>query len=92
MDKYYNIMEKLVEDKLDELWNTLDTCKCEKCRNDIIALTLNQVGAKYVVTHEGELYAKLCTLSNEYGLEVLKAIAKSIRTVAENPNHYNKVI
>jgi competence protein ComFB len=86
-------MEKLVENKLDELWNTLDNCKCERCRNDIIALTLNQLGAKYVVTHEGELYARLCTLSNDYDVEILKAIAKSVHTVKEKPNHYiNNVI
>lgn len=87
MDKYFNVMEKLVVEKLDNLWDTLDNCKCERCRNDIIALTLNQLGAKYVVTPEGELYAKLCTMASGYELEILKAIAKSVRMVKEKPNH-----
>ncbi len=45
MDKYYNITERLIINKLDEIWNTLNNCKCDRCRNDIIALTLNQVGS-----------------------------------------------
>ncbi len=87
MDKYYNITERLIINKLDEIWNTLNNCKCDRCRNDIIALTLNQVGSKYVVSSEGELYSKLCTLSQDYEFEVVKAIAKATFIVNEKPNH-----
>lgn len=87
MDKYYNVMENLVVNKLDELWETLDCCKCEKCRNDIIACTLNQMTPKYVATQEGELYARLSVLSAAHEFEVVKAIAKAVKTVAEHPKH-----
>ena len=88
MGKYYNVMETLVEDKLGEIWHTLDCCKCEKCRNDIIACTLNQMTPKYVVTKEGELFARLCILSAEHEFEIVKAIATSVRIVTEHPKHY----
>ncbi len=88
MVKYHNVMETLVVNKLDEIWDTLDCCKCDKCRNDIIAYTLNQMAPKYVATEEGELYVRLCILSAEHEFEIVKAIAKSVRTVSENPKHY----
>ncbi len=88
MEKYHNVMETLVEDKLNEIWNALDCCKCEKCRNDIIACTLNQMEPKYAVTNEGELYVRLCELSAEHEFEIVKAIAKSVRMVSEHPKHY----
>ncbi len=87
MDKYHNVMETLVINKLNEIWDTLDCCKCDKCRNDIIACTLNQMKPKYAVTEEGELYVRLCILSAEHEFEVVKAIAISVRTVSEHPKH-----
>jgi competence protein ComFB len=87
MDKYHNVMETLVIEKLDEIWATLDCCKCERCRNDIIAYALNQMMPKYVVTEEGALYARVSTLSAEYELEIIKAIANALRMVSEHPNH-----
>ncbi|MFV0343624.1 MAG: late competence development ComFB family protein [Anaerocolumna sp.] len=87
MSSYYNVMEKLVIEKLDELWNSLDTCKCDRCRNDIIALALNQVGSKYVVSKEGELYSKASTLTQDNEVAIIKAIALASRTVKDKPNH-----
>jgi competence protein ComFB len=80
-------MEFLVVQKLEDVWETLDCCKCDKCRNDIIALTLNQLPAKYVVTKEGELYARLAELSNEEEREILIALAKSAKLVKAHPKH-----
>lgn len=87
MSGYHNVMEILAVQKLDDVWDTLDCCKCEKCRNDIIALTLNQLSPKYVVTREGELYARLTELSNEEEREILIAIAKSAQMVKDHPKH-----
>jgi competence protein ComFB len=80
-------MEFLVVQKLEDVWETLGCCKCDKCRNDIIALTLNQLPAKYVVTKEGELYARLAELSNEEEREILIALAKSAKLVNAHPKH-----
>ncbi|BCJ94668.1 hypothetical protein acsn021_22370 [Anaerocolumna cellulosilytica] len=87
MDKYHNVMETLVIEKLDEVWATLDCCKCQRCRNDIIAYALNQMMPKYVVTEEGALYARVSALSAEYELEIIKAIANALRMITEHPNH-----
>ena len=87
MNTYRNVMEMLVDQKLDEMWDTLDCCKCDRCRMDIIAYALNQLPPKYVVTKEGELYARLCELNNEHEIEVLIALTKAIKTVKDKPKH-----
>jgi competence protein ComFB len=87
MNTYRNVMEMLVVQKLDEMWETIDCCKCEKCKMDIIACTLNQLTPKYVVTKEGELYARLCELNNEHEIEILIALTKAIKTVKDKPKH-----
>jgi len=87
MNTYHNVMEMLVVQKLDEMWDALDGCKCDKCKMDIIACALNHLDPKYVVTKEGELYARLCELSNEHEVEITIALAKAIKMVRENPKH-----
>lgn len=87
MNTYRNVMEMLVVQKLDEMWDTIDCCKCEKCKMDIIACTLNQLTPKYVVTKEGELYARLCELNNEHEIEIIIALTKAIKTVKDKPKH-----
>lgn len=87
MNTYRNVMEMLVVQKLEEMWDTLDCCKCEKCKLDIIACTLNQLPPKYVVTKEGELYARLCELNNEHEVEIIIALAKAVKTVKDKPKH-----
>lgn len=87
MNAIRNVMEYLVTSKLDEVWGNLDCCKCEKCRADIIACSLNHLPSKYVVTDEGELYTRV-ELSSEQEFEILLIIAKSIKIVSENPKHF----
>lgn len=90
MNKYHNVMETLVIGKLDELWKNVDSCKCETCRNDILACTLNHLTPKYVVTREGELYARLHELSFEHDYEIVIELTKAIKIVSENPKHVNE--
>ena len=40
---YKNVMEHVVEQKLDEIMKSYDGCKCERCRSDIAAITLNNL-------------------------------------------------
>lgn len=87
MNTYRNVMEMLVVQKLDEIWDTLDCCKCEKCKLDIIACTLNQLPPKYVVTKEGELYARLCEFNNEHEVDIIIALTKAVETVKDKPKH-----
>ena len=41
MPKLVNLMEQTVFNKIDELWPDTEYCKCENCRMDIAAYSLN---------------------------------------------------
>lgn len=82
-----NIMETIISNKLDELTSKVTMCNCSKCRDDIMAFTLNHVPPRYVSTSSGELYIKVASLSNEEVHEVTITLLKAIQIVSENPKH-----
>lgn len=83
-----NITEMLVEQKMEELLEKEEhCCKCQQCREDIIAYTLNQLTPHYVSTDHGQLFTKARMLSISYEVEITAALAKAIKLVAENPRH-----
>lgn len=86
---YRNIMESIVEEKYDEIKDTLDCCQCEQCRSDVIAFALNHLPAKYVVTRKGELYAKYSGVGEQYRIDILSQLAQGVSLVRQHPNHEN---
>ncbi len=82
-----NCMEEFVSKKTDEVLNIMKICKCEKCRLDIIALALNDLPSKYVVTEIGGLYAKSRELELQFVVDVETAIVKAAMIVNKNPRH-----
>lgn len=88
MKNYRNVVEDLVEDYYDERKDTLDCCTCEQCKNDIIALTLNQLTPHYISTPAGETIIRAKTaLGFQYMTEIQTAFMKAVVTVKENPRH-----
>ena len=83
-----NYMETLVWEKLDEIIDKLNCCKCEKCRMDIASYALNRMPPKYVATYEGEVYSKLDTLSVQYEADLISAICQAAQIVTEHPMHH----
>jgi len=87
MYKLKNYMEELVAKKSEDLLKLMNTCKCEKCRLDIMALALNELPAKYVVTDKGELFTKVRELEQQFEVDVEMAIIKAAVFVGKNPKH-----
>lgn len=82
-----NIMEKIISDRLNVLLTKYDCCKCEKCRNDMLAYALNLVDPKYVSTRAGELFGKLAALDSQTSIDIDIAVTKAIDVVARMPHH-----
>ncbi len=82
-----NVMETLVELKLNEIIDKLDCCKCEQCRTDIVAYALNRLPPKYVATYEGSVYSKLDTLSVQYETDMLTILMQGAEKVKAHPRH-----
>lgn len=87
MNRIKNYMEDIVEMFLDNIIKDMDVCKCDQCRADIIAIVLNQLPTKYVVTKEGETYSKTNILIQQFEIDVISAIAKATELVKKNPRH-----
>jgi competence protein ComFB len=91
MFKLKNTMEDVINKNIDSILNVMNICKCEKCRADIMAISLNQLPAKYVVTESGELYTKVRELEPQFEVNVETEIIKAAIFVTKNPQHFKKI-
>jgi len=82
-----NYMEACVGDLLISVLDGLNACKCDNCVMDILAISLNSLPTKYVVTKRGELYTKISNLQNQFDVDIVAAIAKASVIVSRNPRH-----
>ena len=82
-----NYMETCVLDLLGPVLDSLNACQCDNCLLDILAIALNSLPTKYVVTKKGELYTKISNLQNQFDVDIIAAIAKASVIVSRNPRH-----
>jgi len=82
----YNLTEKLVLEKLEATMKKMNCCRCDRCKEDIAALSLNNLKPMYVVASKEEINNKI-NESEELGVEVTTAVIKAVLTVRKNPRH-----
>jgi competence protein ComFB len=84
-----NKMEEIVIGMADDLISKQDenTCKCDRCRMDIIALALNSLPPKYVVTTIGNAVTNVSLNSSQGKANITMAICKAIEVVKGKPRH-----
>ena len=85
--KLQNVMEDFVTQKLREVLDDLDCCKCKLCQEDIATYALNRLKPKYVRTDKGRVFAKVDTLSNQFEIDLLAAIYEGAAIVRAHPHH-----
>jgi competence protein ComFB len=72
---------------MEPVLKNLNACTCDNCLHDILAISLNSLPAKYVVTKRGEMYTKLNNLQHQFDVDIVSAIAKASVIVSRNPRH-----
>ncbi|WP_226645445.1 late competence development ComFB family protein [Mesobacillus subterraneus] len=87
---YINVMEEVVSTLVNVLMMSPDYqtfCNCQKCRNDIIAISLNTLPSHYVTTEDGRkmVYEQLNTQENRSWIN--KRIISAIHLVGKYPKH-----
>jgi len=83
-----NCMESLVWERLDNVLRSYpEICTCQKCRNDIVALALNSLPPRYVVTFAGETYTKVHSLEQQFGIDIVTALTNAIAIVSKKKQH-----
>ncbi len=84
-----NKMEEAVKQMTDQLLagQNKDICSCQRCRLDILALALNSLPPKYVVTNIGNAVTNVDLSSSQWTANVTMAVCKAIETVKSRPRH-----
>ncbi len=91
-ESVFNLTKTLTEELLSSVMKKLDLEETKQNRDDVLALALNYLPAKYVTTDEGKQYAKLIEVYRiQYESDVLTALTKACIKVKEKPReHGNK--
>jgi competence protein ComFB len=85
---YRNYTEDAVLEELVGVLDQLkDSCKCEKCRQDMLAYALNRLPPKYVVTDLGGVYTKLYQFKAQAKADAAVRLVEAARVVKANPRH-----
>jgi len=83
-----NYMEILMWQQLDDvLASHQGVCRCEKCRYDIAALTMNFLPPRYVVTDKGQMFTKIKALEQQFTIDIITAITHAAKIVGSTPHH-----
>ena len=82
-----NILEDLITYKLDDLIDSTGVCKCDRCRNDIIAIALNKLPSRYVSSAGGDIMARIQSMDDQMQANITTTILKAIDVVKTKPHH-----
>lgn len=89
MDGYvfYNIMEKIVQDKAMKYMKQFGNCTCRRCEADTIALSLSKLPPKYVVVKKDSVSPLLNFYEDHFAGQIIVEITKACIIVNKNPRH-----
>ena len=82
-----NYTEEAVRQYMDRWYKEADICQCESCRLDVMAIMMNNLKSKYVVTDKGALYAQLDDFDPQYKIDFMTAMTLAVKTVSKSPRH-----
>lgn len=83
-----NQMEAIARQALKEYMSKVKLpCTCERCLADILALTLNQLPAKYYVTLKGEILTQWESQSPPDQARIIAATVRAANQVEATPSH-----
>ncbi len=82
-----NIMESIVREKIIYFLRQFDVCTCDRCIADTVALTLNGLAPKYIVTSPAAADPLLSFYTNKFISDVTVEATKACMAIKENPRH-----
>jgi len=82
-----NFTEEAVKLYMSRWFRDADICQCDDCRLDVMAIMLNNLAPKYVVTDKGALYAQLDDFDPQNKIDFMTAMTLAVKVVNKNPRH-----
>lgn len=86
MEGLINLMEETVLNKIGQLWQGTQYCKCDQCRLDIAAYALNRLPAQYVQSLKGKVLYQFESSQIQRDIEVTVAVGQGIEIVGKSPH------
>ncbi len=84
---FINIMQELVLEKMDKYVSMFGVCSCARCKQDIMALSLSRLSAKYVVLKKDIMRPMMSFYASKYDTMVTAQVIFACKAVMENPRH-----
>ena len=84
---YINVMQVLVEDKAPRYVKMFGLCSCERCMEDVKALTLNNLPSKYVVLEPGDRIPRLTVYEGRFASDITAQLLTACKMVMAHPHH-----
>jgi len=82
-----NKMENAVKQMAEQMMSGSGVCSCSRCLLDVLALALNTLPPKYVVTNIGNAVTNVDLDSSQCKANVTMAICNAINVVKDRPRH-----
>ncbi len=83
----FNVMQALVESKAEKYIKLFGLCTCPRCHADVVALSLSNLPAKYLVTSNEEMVPLLSVYEGTYSAAVISQVMNACKKVMMNPRH-----
>ena len=80
-----NYTEEAVKLYMDKWFEKADVCQCDICRMDVMAIMLNNLKPKYVVTDKGALFAQLDDFDPQYKIDFITIMNQAVKIVGNGP-------
>ena len=83
----YNVMEEVVQAVLQQYEKELKlNCNCDRCKDDIMAIALNQLKPQYIVEEKYNPYIRVNHVADRQGAtNILSTVVKAASLVSESP-------
>ena len=85
-----NYTEEAVTLFMNRWFKEANCCQCEDCRLDVMALMLNQLPPKYVVTDQGALFAQMEDFDPQVKIDFISIMTQAADLVRIYPRHSHK--
>ena len=82
-----NVMEILVDERLERYVKMFGLCDCPRCLADTRALALTKLPPKYVVMADTAATPMLSLYRAKFESQVIAQVIQACKTVMENPRH-----
>lgn len=83
----HNVLEEMVDFRVDELMKKSGICCCMYCRADVVTYALNHLPPKYTISVGGEIFTRFHINQVQFQADVTAAILNAIGKVGQRANH-----